>query len=42
MVLIDAIYINNGGGKILFDYLISQLNKSDLELYYLIDSRIEN
>jgi glycosyltransferase involved in cell wall biosynthesis len=42
MVLIDAIYINNGGGKILLDYLISQNNNTNIELHYLIDSRIEN
>lgn len=40
MVLVDALYINNGGGKILLDYLISKLNKSDLEVYYLLDDRI--
>jgi glycosyltransferase involved in cell wall biosynthesis len=43
MVLIDAIFINNGGGKILLDYLISENNKkTNLELHYIIDSRIEN
>jgi hypothetical protein len=42
MILIDAIYINNGGGKILLDYLISQINNTNLEIHYLIDSRIEN
>jgi hypothetical protein len=26
MILIDALYINNGGGKILLDYLISEIN----------------
>lgn len=40
MILIDALYINNGGGKILLDYLISQLNKSNLELHFLLDERI--
>jgi glycosyltransferase involved in cell wall biosynthesis len=42
MILIDALYINNGGGKILLDYLISETNKTNLELYYLLDSRIED
>lgn len=42
MVLIDAIYINNGGGKILLDYLISQINNTNLDIHYLIDARIEN
>jgi len=40
MILIDALYINNGGGKILLDYLILQLNKSNLDVYYLLDKRI--
>lgn len=42
MILIDAVYINNSGGKVLLDYLIEQLEKSDLEIYYLLDKRIEN
>jgi len=40
MILIDALYINNGGGKILLDYLISQLKKSTLDVYFLLDNRI--
>lgn len=40
MILIDAIYINNGGGKVLLDYLIEELEKTDLNIYYLIDDRI--
>jgi len=40
MILIDAIYINNGGGKVLLDYLIRELEKTDLNIYYLIDDRI--
>jgi glycosyltransferase involved in cell wall biosynthesis len=40
MVLIDALYINNGGGKILLDYLILQLKKSNLNIYFLLDDRI--
>jgi glycosyltransferase involved in cell wall biosynthesis len=42
MVLVDAVYINNSGGKILLDYLIQQLEKTDIEIYYLLDKRIEN
>lgn len=42
MVLIDAVYINNGGGKILLDYLIFELNKTNIKLHYLLDSRIQN
>lgn len=40
MILIDAIYINNGGGKVLLDYLIVELEKTDLNVCYLIDDRI--
>lgn len=40
MILIDALYINDGGGKILLDYLILQLKKSDLDVYFLLDDRI--
>ena len=29
MLLVDAIYINTGGGKILLDYLIEELEKID-------------
>ncbi len=42
MVLIDALYINNGGGKILLDYLISQINNTNINVYYLLDARIQN
>lgn len=40
MILIDALYINYGGGKILLDYLILQLKKSNLDVYFLLDDRI--
>lgn len=41
MILIDAVYINNSGGKILLDYLIKQLEETDIGIYYLMDKRIE-
>ena len=41
MLLIDAIYINTGGGKILLDYLIEELEKTDKQIFYLLDKRIE-
>lgn len=40
MILIDALYINNGGGKVLLDYLIIHLEQTDLEIYYLFDDRV--
>ena len=42
MVLIDAIFINGGGGKVLLDYLFKELSQvSDLSVTFLIDKRIE-
>lgn len=41
MILVDAVYINNSGGKILLDYLIQQMEEADIEIYYLMDKRIE-
>ncbi|MGJ1457603.1 glycosyltransferase [Sphingobacterium multivorum] len=40
MLLVDAIFINNGGGKVLLDYLISKLEETNLEIHYLLDERI--
>lgn len=40
MVLIDALHINTGGGKVLLDYLIEQLEKTDKKITYLLDDRI--
>jgi glycosyltransferase involved in cell wall biosynthesis len=42
MILIDAIYINNGGGKVLLDFLISSLESTTDSYFYLLDSRVEN
>ncbi|WP_312135017.1 glycosyltransferase [Sphingobacterium sp.] len=41
MILIDAMYINNSGGKVLLDYLIKELQKTDKEVFYLLDKRVE-
>ena len=42
MILIDAIYINTSGGKVLLEYFIETLIKNQIEkkYYFLIDSRI--
>lgn len=40
MILIDAMYINNSGGKILLDYLVEELEKTDRKIFYLFDDRI--
>lgn len=39
MILIDALYINNGGGKVLLDYLIKTIETSEIEVCYLLDDR---
>jgi glycosyltransferase involved in cell wall biosynthesis len=39
-LLIDAVYINNGGGKILLDALIRELVKGGLNVTFLLDDRI--
>jgi glycosyltransferase involved in cell wall biosynthesis len=40
MLLIDALYINNGGGKILLDLLIKVVSQRGLAIMYLLDQRI--
>lgn len=42
MILIDALYINGGGAKVLLDYLISELEKTDKKILYLLDERIKD
>lgn len=42
MILIDALYINNSGGKILLDYLIEELEQNEMKIHYLLDERIRN
>ena len=42
MILIDAVYINNGGGKVLLDYLMKFLEETNIEVYYLLDDRMSN
>lgn len=43
MILIDTIFINNGGGKILLDYLYDELSKinDSYRFVFLIDSRLK-
>lgn len=41
-ILIDAIYINSGGGKILLDYLIQKLEKLECDVFYLLDERVKD
>jgi glycosyltransferase involved in cell wall biosynthesis len=39
MLLIDSLYINNSGGLVLLNYLIDELEKTGVEVMYLIDNR---
>lgn len=39
MILLDAVFINNSGGKVLLDYLVSEISRSGLDCYYLFDAR---
>lgn len=42
MILIDSLYINNGGGKILLDYLVERIEQKTELVYYIFDKRCEN
>lgn len=42
MILIDGLHINMGGGKVLLYYLIEELEKTNKEIFYLLDERIQN
>jgi glycosyltransferase involved in cell wall biosynthesis len=42
MILIDALYINNSGGKILLEYLVKKMEESNKNIFYLFDKRCEN
>jgi glycosyltransferase involved in cell wall biosynthesis len=39
VLLLDAIYINHSGGKILLDYLVEVLEERGVDTYYLFDER---
>lgn len=39
MLLLDSLHINNSGGYVLLRYLISQLERQSIDVFYLIDSR---
>lgn len=42
MILIDSVFINNGGGKILLNYLINEFENSKIDVFYLFDERCIN
>ncbi len=39
MILIDSVYVNNSGGKVLLDYLVQELEENGLKPFYLFDER---
>jgi glycosyltransferase involved in cell wall biosynthesis len=41
MLLVDAVFVNNGGGKILLDLLIDGLSKTKADIFYLLDDRVK-
>lgn len=42
MILLDALYVNNGGGLVLLKYLIDFFEKKSIDVFYLLDLRVEN
>lgn len=42
MILVDSIFVHSGGGKALLDYLISELNKTGKDIFYLFDERYKS
>ena len=42
MILIDSLYINNSGGKVLLDYLVNEIEKQNLNAFYLLDQRVSD
>lgn len=41
MILIDTLYINDSGGKVLLDYLITELEATSKKVFYLLDQRVK-
>lgn len=41
MILLDAVYINNGGGLVLLKYLVDYLESEFQDVFYLFDKRTE-
>lgn len=41
MILLDSVFINNGGGLVLLKYLVEYLEKELKNVFYLFDRRVE-
>ncbi len=39
--MLDALYVNNSGGKVLLDYLINRLLEREIDVFFLLDKRCE-
>ena len=39
-ILLDAVFINNGGGETILDILISDIIKKNQDYYFLLDIRL--
>jgi glycosyltransferase involved in cell wall biosynthesis len=39
MLLLDALYINNSGGKVLLDYMVDSLEARKADVFYYLDER---
>ena len=42
MILLDAVYINSGGGLVLLKSLIDFFEKRSLDVFYLFDNRTKD
>jgi glycosyltransferase involved in cell wall biosynthesis len=42
MLLVDSLYINVGGGKVLLDYLVKEIEARQIDVFYLFDLRCKN
>lgn len=42
MILLDSLYVNNGGAKVLLDYLVEEIEKKRVNCFYLFDDRCIN
>ena len=42
MLLIDSVFVNNGGGLVLLKYMVDFFEKSSLDVFYLFDYRTES
>lgn len=39
MLLVDSVFINNSGGKVLLNYLVEKIESSHIDVHYLFDHR---